>query len=263
MNRAPDMWADLGCVARAWRWGRRRQPPTAAPEPAPRRQPTRRVHRPSWSLWVMRQQLILDVSGLDAVAGLAAPVVVAANHQSALDVAVLRAAVPRSWRCVTADPEAALAAGRSVIVFPEGDPSDGQLGAFSTAAAELAANHNVPLVPVAVSGTFKLKALLRLRGLRLRPKVQVRFGSPLAPRTRSITETTDALRTAILDLLESGGLTWWGLQQRAEEQPSAGVESMASWRRMWGQSAPRAQRPKRTRERIWSDPTARRTQRER
>jgi 1-acyl-sn-glycerol-3-phosphate acyltransferase len=50
-----------------------------------------------------------------------------------------------------------LAAGRAVIVFPEGTRSrDGAVGAFHSGAAWLAREAGVPLVPVRIAGTHEL-----------------------------------------------------------------------------------------------------------
>jgi 1-acyl-sn-glycerol-3-phosphate acyltransferase len=140
----------------------------------------------------------------------AEPAVIVANHPSALDPLFLAAAVPervlfiaaeeflslpavgwvmRTYGCITvrrgevdagAIREAlrALAAGRKVVVFPEGrvspQPRQGRRGA-----ALLAARARVPVVPVAMLGTGRVFPL----GARLpRPaRVTVRVGPPLPP----------------------------------------------------------------------------------
>lgn len=270
MNRRLPNWAsqaspqrprwiwpsDLGYVAKAWRWGRRRSVPASAPEDPPHSTKRRRSqHRPASSLWLLRRRLMIDLSGLDAVCGVDSPVVVAANHTSALDLPVLRAALPRAWRCVSRDLEAALAAGRSVIVFPEGEASsDGRLRPFSSTAAELARNHNVPLVPVAIKGTFQLKALLSLRSLKQRPKVGVRIGRPIAPRLASISETTILLERTITDLLTEDQLTWWDIQRRGRQSPAPESQDMAPWRRLWNQTEPQTGSRPQPATRIWPDP---------
>jgi 1-acyl-sn-glycerol-3-phosphate acyltransferase len=158
----------------------------------------------------------------------AGPCVIVANHSSHADTAALIAALPagrrpavaaaadywfrngpRSRICQalcgafpvrragggSADLAAAaslLAAGRDVIVFPEGTRSrDGTIGEFHRGAARLAAAAGVPLVPAGISGT---RALLppdgftgRFAGgsegrIAARPRrvvVTVGFGAPL------------------------------------------------------------------------------------
>jgi 1-acyl-sn-glycerol-3-phosphate acyltransferase len=92
----------------------------------------------------------------------------------------------------------ALAAGRTVVVYPEGTRStDGRVGAFHSGAVRLAADCGVALVPAAVLGT---RDVLPKHGrVRLSP-MEVRIGAPRAP------EATDAgqLRADVLDLLARG-----------------------------------------------------------
>ncbi|MFG2196129.1 lysophospholipid acyltransferase family protein [Streptomyces sp. NPDC048639] len=85
-----------------------------------------------------------------------------------------------------------LRAGHAVVVFPEGTRGDGQVRTFHRGAVELAAHNGVPVVPVALSGTFELLP----KGGRLRPHaVQVRVGRPLAD------ADADTARTEVLALL--------------------------------------------------------------
>jgi len=160
----------------------------------------------------------------DTAALPAGPCVIVANHCSHADTAALIAALPAQRRPAvaaaadywfggglrpricralcgafpvrrggggSADLAAAcrlLAAGRDVIVYPEGTRSrDGQTGEFHRGAARLAAAAGVPLVPVGISGT---RTLLPPGGTAHRPHraaVTVRIGAPLtvaaAPRT--------------------------------------------------------------------------------
>lgn len=250
--------ADLVFVAKSWPHGPRKQRPGGSPEPAVSPGRRRRfAHRPGTSLWLLRRRLMVDLSGMEEVAGIESPVVVAANHPSALDLPVLKAALPRAWRSVARDPEPALAAGRSVIVFPEGEASsDGRLRPFSHVATELARNHNVPLVPVAIKGTFQLKTLLRLRSLRQRPKIAVRIARPIAPRLLSVQETTAQLEEVLTDLLAEEDLTWWDLQRRRQHPAAPETQAMAPWRRVWGQWEPQPATRRSRLERIWPDPNA-------
>jgi 1-acyl-sn-glycerol-3-phosphate acyltransferase len=146
----------------------------------------------------------------------AGPCVIVANHSSHADTAALIAALParrcpavaaaadywfrggpRSRICRalcgafpvrrdgggSADLAAAarlLAAGRDVIVYPEGTRSrDGTIGDFHRGAARLAAAAGVPLVPAGITGT---RALLPAGGSGARFRratVTVSFGAPL------------------------------------------------------------------------------------
>ncbi len=113
----------------------------------------------------------------------------------------------------------ALAAGRTVVVYPEGTRStDGQVGEFHSGAVRLAADCGVALVPVAVLGT---RDVLPKHG-RVRPApMEVRIGVPQAP------EETDAarLRSDVLTLLDEGParsrVPWWArvtATQRGQRQ---------------------------------------------
>jgi 1-acyl-sn-glycerol-3-phosphate acyltransferase len=145
------------------------------------------------------------------------PCVIVANHRSHADTAALLAAVParrrpavaaaadywfrggaRPWICRalcaafpvrragggSADLAAAadlLAAGRDVIVFPEGTRSrDGRTGDFHRGAARLAAAAGVPLIPVGLSGTRTLLPPSGRHPRLRRAAVTVRFGTPVS-----------------------------------------------------------------------------------
>jgi 1-acyl-sn-glycerol-3-phosphate acyltransferase len=150
------------------------------------------------------------------------PCVIVANHNSHADTAALIAALParrrpaaaaaadywfagrrgrlRAMACRSlcgafpvrrggggsadlADAARLLAAGRDVIVFPEGTRSrDGHVGEFHRGAARLAELAGVPLLPVGLTGT---RALLPPGGgsrwlRRRRGVVTVRIGVPVA-----------------------------------------------------------------------------------
>lgn len=73
-----------------------------------------------------------------------------------------------------------LAAGRNLIIYPEGTRSvDGTIGTMKRGAAALALGLQVPVVPAHIGGTFDCLpkgALVPRKG-----KVVVRFGKPLLP----------------------------------------------------------------------------------
>lgn len=72
---------------------------------------------------------------------------------------------------------ALIAAGRDVIVFPEGTRSrDGSVGPFHSGAARLAEAAGAPIVPVGIRGTG---ALLPVHGRLRRTRVDVRIGAPV------------------------------------------------------------------------------------
>jgi glycerol-3-phosphate dehydrogenase (NAD(P)+) len=136
------------------------------------------------------------------------PVILAANHRSFLDPFIVACCVPRpiyfmakqelfrnrlqGWllNCLGAFPvrrgdsdeesmETArrlLAAGRPVVVFPEGTRHRlGSLGNPRRGVGRLALETGAPVVPIAVKGTERAR-----RGLLIRPvKVSIRCGAPL------------------------------------------------------------------------------------
>lgn len=236
-RRAVNWATDLGTLARRFRWGRPRQRPANAPAPAKRVRSDRRTASVNPYLWLVHHRYVVQVSGVDAVTGLVGPVVVASNHQSLMDRSILRSALPLAWRLAGRDVDGALAAGRSVLVFPEGEPSPtGALGRFSARPAELAAQHNLPVIPVAITGTFNLAALLRLRGLRSRPVVRIRVGSPLYPRSQPLAQAADSIRAAVADLLAEDSESWWDAKRRAYARATQPGEEISTWRRTWHQS---------------------------
>jgi 1-acyl-sn-glycerol-3-phosphate acyltransferase/membrane protein YqaA with SNARE-associated domain len=130
--------------------------------------------------------------------------------------ALLSGASLRPWACQalcgafpvrrggggTADLEAAarlLAAGRDVVVYPEGSRSrDGTVGVFRHGAARLAATVGVPLVPAGITGT---RALLPPAGTgvrRSRACVTVRIGVPVQTRTAIEPATGDGRAPAVV-----------------------------------------------------------------
>ncbi|MFV0428062.1 MAG: lysophospholipid acyltransferase family protein [Arachnia sp.] len=236
---------DLWSLIRT-RPGRRGSTPPGVPDPEPsgyRRLTWRElpVAAPLRGRWGWR--LDYQISGRDALQGATLPVVIAVNEQSALDWQVLRPVLPQRLRATTLRPSRSLASGRSVVVFSEPSKS-APSGEFSGAAAELANQHNVPIVPVAMLGTFKLGEMLRLP-LRVRPKVSVRFGAPIHVRGRSLREATDQLQSCVDEMLLSDEPTWWTLTRRLDAPVT--VPATPRWRRMWDQSAPSTDQPPR----IW------------
>ena len=180
---------------------------------------TGRASAPAWARKALWRTVLTLTGGLrvhGAAALPAGPCVIVANHRSHADTAALLAAVPARRRpavaaaadywfrggvrpgicralCAafpvrrsgggSADLAAAarlLAAGRDVIIFPEGTRSrDGRTGDFHRGAARLAAAAGVPLVPAGLSGTG---TVLPPGGSARRPRrarVIVRFGAPV------------------------------------------------------------------------------------
>ena len=139
-------------------------------------------------------------------------VLIASNHQSFLDIALVAVAAPRhvafvarstlarsrfvaflmrqsgsvfvrqhtADRAALEDMIAHLEHGDCVAVFPEGTRTrDGNLGPFRPGAAVAARRAGVPVVPMAISGAFE--ALPRERLFPRPTRITVRFGPPLPP----------------------------------------------------------------------------------
>jgi 1-acyl-sn-glycerol-3-phosphate acyltransferase len=166
-------------------------------------------------------------TGREKIAALKGPVILVANHCSHIDTPVILAALPRRLRRRTVVGAAAdyfyknrliasivsfifntvpldrkgggaraidhvdrlLDQGWSLLLYPEGTRSrTGSVGRVRRGAAVLAARHNVPIVPIHLSGT---RAAMppgrlwphRIRGLLLsrRHPVDIDFGEPIPP----------------------------------------------------------------------------------
>lgn len=96
-----------------------------------------------------------------------------------------------------------IGAGTSVIIFPEGTRSkDGKLHDFKAGAMILAIKSGVPIVPVAIIGTY---AILPKGKLLMNPgKVQIRVGQPIETRnytTRDKHQLAKLLQDEVAHLL--------------------------------------------------------------
>jgi len=166
--------------------------------------------------------------GYERIASLEEPVILVANHASHMDTPVILSALPRRLREHTAVAAAAdyfyknkliasivslifntvpvdrkggglsrnashldklLNDGWNLLLYPEGTRSRGDgLGRMRRGAAVLASEHNLPIVPIRVSGTAEAMPPgqvwpRRLRGrlLTRRHRIQVAFGEPIPP----------------------------------------------------------------------------------
>jgi 1-acyl-sn-glycerol-3-phosphate acyltransferase len=200
-----------------------------------------------WHRWGSRWgRFILWACGIDVdAAGLerfrrataSGPVIIACNHQSMLDMAVLLAVVPDYFAFLSKievlkipflgscaeragvialkrgdrhDASHALESavqtlhsGRSVLIFPEGTRTrDGHLRHFKRGAMLLSAESAVPVLPVAITGTYDCMppgSLLTVPG-----RVHLRVGAPLpAPATTAdaqVLPATEHLRDTVQTL---------------------------------------------------------------
>ncbi len=162
--------------------------------------------------------LRLEVKGRDVLAPLRRPFLICPNHQSYLDPIIIsstytRGTLPyifhvgaseyfaspfmlwlaRTFNIVPVDPDThllramrasagGLRAGRILNLYPEGQRSfDGRLQEFKNGAAILATELDLPIVPVAIDGTYRVWPR---DSWRIRPaKVRISFGEPFMPRS--------------------------------------------------------------------------------
>jgi 1-acyl-sn-glycerol-3-phosphate acyltransferase len=179
----------------------------------------------------------------------AGPAVIVANHQSNVDIWALLCVVPQSARFVAKaelfripvfgwalagsgfvpidranhtqarrsldDAAGLLREGHSLVLFPEGSRSrDGTLGPFKKGAFHLALGAGVPVVPVAISGSFQV---MPPRSLRVHPgRVLVRVLAP-EPTEAYGPNGHDALRTKVRARIDAA------LEPVPEALPTAAV----------------------------------------
>jgi long-chain acyl-CoA synthetase len=193
---------------------------------------------------LMRCLFRLSIRGLDNLPS-HGPLIFCPNHVSYLDPLAIAAALPyhllrQTWwagwaallfagpfsrafshlaQVVPVDPDrgvisglaragAVLDSGRSLVWFPEGMRShDGRLHGFMPGIGVLVASRAVPVVPVAVSGTFEAWPRHR-RFPRLHP-VTVSFGAPMVEgafiaggQKLQPTRIAGMIRDKVADLLE-------------------------------------------------------------
>ncbi len=236
---------------------------------------------------VVRRETTLHVDGLDALDAVDAPVIFVANHSSHLDTALLLTSLPPRWQRRVAvgaaadyffdawwravgsallfstvpversgvglsnTPSRLIEDGWSLVVFPEGTRSpDGWTQRFRLGAAYLAVQHRVPVVPVALVGSFA--AMPRGRGWPRpgRPEVHVRYGRAVRPGSdESVRGFAPRVTAAVSALLDEDRTDWYTATRRAAAgtTPSPGGAPVARWRRVWestGGPAPRTAPPR-------------------
>ena len=162
----------------------------------------------------------------------AGPLIIAANHQSNADPPVLVYAVPRplnfmAKRDLFANPVVGwflralhvypvdrdgrdvdalrwalrmLAGGETLVIFPEGTRSPGALGKASDGLAYLALSSGAPVLPVAITGTERIRGMLRIPFHFQR--ISVAIGEPFAPPPPAGRIERAALKDATREIME-------------------------------------------------------------
>ncbi|HVU74048.1 MAG TPA: lysophospholipid acyltransferase family protein [Mycobacteriales bacterium] len=228
---------------------------------------------------LIKAEVKLVVTGRDRLAALGEqPCVIVCNHSSHLDTAALICALPPEWRRRTAVAAAAdyffdawwravgtalvfgtvpierrggvpsqkpgelLDDGWNVVVFPEGTRSpDGWMHEWKTGAARLAIDHGVPVLPVAIRGTFAAMPRGRSWPKPGRPPVHIRFGRPLAPgRDEDPKALLGRMREELARVVDEDTSGWYAsLRKQAEGRtPDPAGPEASRWRRTWDASAP-------------------------
>jgi 1-acyl-sn-glycerol-3-phosphate acyltransferase len=206
---------------------------------------------------VLRVGLRLRVDGAERVPE-TGPCVLAANHQSILDAVVVQSVCPRPVRAMAKstqfrgplwsrlmpalgafpvrrfdpDPQAVrtalrvLARGEVLGLYPEGERSwTGAVNPFRRGALRLLVSSGVPVVPVAVSGTYDVWP--RWSRWPRRGTVRVAFGRPLRlPVLHTRPDREAAVATAgrrLANAFEALGLA---MERRAADAPSDGGDAI-------------------------------------
>ena len=231
------------------------------------------------------------VSGLDVLGTVSGPVVFVANHSSHLDTVLVLCSLPDRWRRTTAvaaaadyffdtwwratsaslafnvfpierrsgalsaTPAGLLSQGWSVLIFPEGTRSpDGVPRRFKLGAAFVAAEAQVPVVPISLRGTFAAMPRGRRWPAPGRQAVTVRFGRPVLPVDgENPRDLARRISSAVAATAEEDSTTWWNSVRSAPDgtavaRPPTPRAEVASWRRSWETTTPPAVRGPR---RVW------------
>jgi 1-acyl-sn-glycerol-3-phosphate acyltransferase len=226
---------------------------------------------------LMHRETTMKVEGLDVFDDLEGPAIIVANHTSHLDTALLLTTLPVErqrkvtvgaaadyffdawWRAIGSalifatfpierhghglsdTPTKLIEDGWSIVMFPEGTRSpDGWTRRFRPGAAALAITHDIPVLPVAIRGSYA--AMPKGRGWPKpgRPPVHIRYGRPIGPRDGEGTLPLNArIAAAIETLLDEDESDWYAaaLRSAKSETPASSGPQAADWRRVWASTA--------------------------
>jgi 1-acyl-sn-glycerol-3-phosphate acyltransferase len=130
--------------------------------------------------------------------------------------------------------------GWSLLVFPEGTRSkDGWLGRWRHGAARLAIEYGIPVVPVALRGTYSAMPRGRNWPLKGRPPVSVRFGEPMWQQAdEDFRSLSRRMQQALARLWDEDASTWYASLRRQEEGATPSITGPVAprWRRVWESS---------------------------
>lgn len=220
-----------------------------------------------------------EVLGLDRIAALSGPAVFVANHTSHLDAPLILGSLPARyakrmavgaaadyffdarWRAAitavvfNAFPverrgsrklrslaPSLLDRGWSLLLFPEGTRSeDGWMGQMRLGAAQLCVTRRVPAVPIVLRGAYAAMPRGRNWPVPGRPRVVVRYGTPLSPMEGEGARAFQLrLGAAVAQLWAEEDQGWYqSLRAAAQGDLTLPVgPPAASWRRVWESSRP-------------------------
>jgi 1-acyl-sn-glycerol-3-phosphate acyltransferase len=222
---------------------------------------------------VLRVALSPRVIGLEHLDPVEGPMILAANHASHLDTALLLSVLPpwlrhrtivaaaadyffdRHWKAAmwsfglgaipmerskvnrrSADLAARLIEdGWSLIIFPEGGrTSDGWGREFKGGASYLAKRCGVPVIPVHIRGT---RAVLAKSSSRFRPgSTEIRLGDALRPdEAEDARKFAAGIELAVAALADEAESDWWSARRRAAAgtTPPFRGPEVSAWRREW------------------------------
>lgn len=229
------------------------------------------------------------IHGLEHLDPLEAPVILAGNHASHLDTALLLSCLPprirhnsvvaaaadyffdRRWKSAawafvlgaipmertkanrrSADLAAELINdGWSLVIFPEGGRTpDGWGQEFKGGAAYLAKRCSVPVVPVHIRGT---RAIIAKGSSNVTPgPTEVRFGDALWPAPDEDARRFSArIEKAVAMLADEAETDWWSARRRAASGATPPVRGpdASPWRRAWALPKSADPNPRRPRRR--------------
>jgi 1-acyl-sn-glycerol-3-phosphate acyltransferase len=235
---------------------------------------------------LLRSELDVEVCGAQLLDEIEPPVLFVSNHQSHVDAPMILTCLPMEWRTRTAVGAAAdyffdvwwraaatalafnafpvdraggrrtvglarrlLLEGYNLLVFPEGTRShDGWVTEFHQGAARLSQHARIPVVPIAISGSYQAMPRGRAWPAPGRPPVTVRFCDVVYPADNEPADAyTARIRRAVATGLDENMTCWWdAIRRRARgEVDSSGGPKGAHWRRVWEASRPveRSRRP--------------------